>query len=865
MRFLFFLLLTGCSLDASLDGLASKIVGSPIASEISQKRIVDILDPLAGMANESAKFGSSVDISSDGLWMVVGAPEDSIDESGEKYIDKAGAAYVYEKVSGNWVLRQKIVAHDAASNDLFGLDVAIDGDTIVIGASFSDTDENSLNAEDDAGSAYVYRRISGVWELETKLTSSLHRTASDYFGCSVDIENDRIVIGAHSHSFDSSGGNQITGAGAAFVFQEVSGVWSLEQKIIATGPNARQSGDLFGGSVAISGDTIAIGASGHDYDSAGGTQRLGAGAVYVFYRSGADWVLQDKLVAFGSNGRNIADGFGEGVAVFGDDLAVGTYMHEYDSSGADPVNRAGAVFTFTRSGGIWSSDQKLVGFGLNGRAGGFFGSALAIGSADLVVGAVEDSRDASGLPRPIGSGAVYAFDSGGGSLAAVEKLVINQDAAEKMASPNARFGSDVALSEDGSTLVVGGPNSRLSSSGGDYVYQAGLVSVYVKVAGEWVLQQRISATGTNARQMNDSFGLSVAISGDTLVVGAPYQDFDADGSNEVMNAGAVYVYKRAAGSWTLEQKLAAEGSNARGADDNFGRQVAISGDVLVVGASYHDYDQIGGNFLSNAGAAFVYRRTANIWSLEQKLVGSGGANSRLADDGFGFAVAISGERIAVSSYGQDYDAVGGNYLEDAGAVYIFSRSGGVWSLEQKMIAEGLNSRESWSEFGYSVALNENVLVVGAPSHAYDASGVYGVESGAAFVYRWNGTDWIYEKKLLPEGLFAYVYGGSFGIDVDVLGDAILVGASKHPYDSLGFNYLSQAGAAFFYEYSSSDWTQTRRLAAESFSNGRNEYYKFGSSVALSAEALIVGSPDHEGTDEVGYYIKDSGAVFYFKQ
>jgi len=121
------------------------------------------MDPLAGMATAYSNFGRSVDISSDGKFMVVGAPQDSLNADGTSFIRQSGAAYVYELVSTDWVFRQKLVAHDGQASDLFGSSVAIDGDTIVVGASFSDTDENSLDPLTDAGAAYVFRRSGGVW------------------------------------------------------------------------------------------------------------------------------------------------------------------------------------------------------------------------------------------------------------------------------------------------------------------------------------------------------------------------------------------------------------------------------------------------------------------------------------------------------------------------------------------------------------------------------------------------------------------------------------------------------------------------------------------------------------------------------
>ncbi|NNE34075.1 MAG: hypothetical protein HKN13_02490, partial [Rhodothermales bacterium] len=165
---------------------------------------------------------------------------------------------------------QKLLASDKASGEYFGRSVAIDGDTALIGASRED-DSGTYNN----GAAYVFTRSGGSWSEQAKLLAS-DKASGDYFGYSVAIDGDTALIGASGE--DDSGTSQ---NGAAYVFTRSSGSWSEQAKLLASD---KASGEYFGNSVAIDGDTALIGASGED-DS--GTYNNGA--AYVFTRSGGSW------------------------------------------------------------------------------------------------------------------------------------------------------------------------------------------------------------------------------------------------------------------------------------------------------------------------------------------------------------------------------------------------------------------------------------------------------------------------------------------------------------------------------------------------------------------------------------------------
>ncbi|MBX3394161.1 MAG: hypothetical protein KF841_02215 [Phycisphaerae bacterium] len=223
---------------------------------------LEIAKLTASDAANGDNFGYSISIS--GNTAVIGALGD--DHAGGT---GAGSAYVFRENGGVWQPIAKLTASDAANFDQFGISVSISGDTAVIGAY-----RDSHAGGTQAGSAYVFREISGVWQQIAKLTAS-DAASGDWFGSSVSISGDTAVIGAYRDSH--AGGTQ---AGSAYVFREISGVWQQIAKLTASDA---ASSDLFGISVAINGNTAAIGA--HLNDHAGG---FDAGSAYVFQLPGID-------------------------------------------------------------------------------------------------------------------------------------------------------------------------------------------------------------------------------------------------------------------------------------------------------------------------------------------------------------------------------------------------------------------------------------------------------------------------------------------------------------------------------------------------------------------------------------------------
>ena len=294
-------------------------------------------------------FGTSIDMEGDTI--IVGAPEE------DAAADRAGAAYIFTRSGTTWSQQAKITASDAQASDLFGIDVAISGNTVVVGAYWEDTGGSA------AGAAYVFTRSGTTWSQQQKLQAS-NAGANDQCGGAVDIDGDTIVVGA---IYEDTG---FTNTGTAYVFTRSGTTWTQQQMLQAS--DAAQYDEL-GWSVAISGDTIAAGARFED------TADNNAGAAYIFTRSGTTWSQQAKLTA--SDGYD-TDYFGIGLALDGNTVVVAA-SHE-DTTTSD----SGAAYVFTRSGTTWSQDKKLKASSpkQDGALGGYNGKGIALEDDTIVCG-----------------------------------------------------------------------------------------------------------------------------------------------------------------------------------------------------------------------------------------------------------------------------------------------------------------------------------------------------------------------------------------------------------------------------------------------------------------------------------------------
>lgn len=342
------------------------------------------------------------------------------------------------------------------------------------------------------------------------------------FGSGMAVWGDTVVVGS---GLDDE---LAWDAGSVYVFVRSGTTWTQQAKLLA--PDGHEH-DYFGDTVAISGDTIVVGAPGYDEPTPpfGGTWE---GAVYVFVRTGTSWTFQSELKSFSA-------GFGDSVAISGDTLVVGA-----------PDLGSGHASVFVRSGTVWSFHATLQPAGLSSIAE--FGCSVAVQGDTALVGARLDF-DAGGNF----DGSAYVFTRSG--------TVWTQQA--KLTSTGDDFGRSVALSGD--TALIGAPGTDLFFP--ESAPDAGAAFVFVRNGTSWTQQAQLAAPDA---AFNDLAGVTVALRGGLAVVGVPQDDSPA-GSN----TGSAYLWVRGGNSWTQDLQLTASEPLAF---DGFGGGLALVGDTLLV-------------------------------------------------------------------------------------------------------------------------------------------------------------------------------------------------------------------------------------------------------------------------------------------
>jgi hypothetical protein len=397
-------------------------------------------------------------------------------------------------------------------------------------------------------------------------------------------------------------------------------------------------------------------------------QAVGSAPLGPAGQKGLEWGEAQKLTTPEGTGGAY---FGHALALSGDTAVVGAPGQRIGSN-----HMQGTVHIFAREADGFREVERLTA--PDGAALDDFGSHVALVGDWLAVGA--PGADVGGRAD---QGAVYVFAREAGAWSLRQKVVASDGAAGD------RFGA-VALEAD--TLAVGAHGCDLGGQA-----DQGAAYVFFREAGVFGEQQKLSAPSGAAE---DFFGASLALSGDTLVVGAPGDD------SAHPSQGAVYAFVRSAGAWSLQRKLVT-GDGA--AWDRFGGSLALEGDLLAGGAP-------GAN--AGQGAVYLYLRAAGLWNLHRKLSASDGA----ADDRFGVSLALDGERVAIGAFQVE---VGPN--ANQGAAYIFQRVSGVWGQRQRLVAADGSSQDM---LGIAVALEGPTLLAGAEGDAIGPNN----NQGSAYVF-----------------------------------------------------------------------------------------------------------------------------------
>jgi len=407
--------------------------------------------------------------------------------------------------------------------------------------------------------------------------------------------------------------------------------------------------------------------------------------LFVTFIDGADpWGERKKLLSSDSQSK---DYFGYSVSISEDIVIVGAFKE--DAVGFD----TGAAYIFSRDqGGInnWGEIKKLIAS--DAQEYEYFGCSVSISGNIVIIGAWEE--DSGGL----NAGAAYIFsrDQGGiNNWGEVKKLMANDSQSGDW------FGFSVSISGDIGIVGAFYEDSGASDAGVAYIFSKDQGGI-----NNWGQVKKLIASDI---EQSDRFGYSVSISGDTLIIGAHYQDSGAP------DGGAAYIFSKDQGginNWGQVKKLIASDSQS---SDHFGYSVSILGDVCIIGAVGEDS---GG---PRAGAAYIFSRDQegiNNWGQVKKLI----ASDSQSFDKFGYSVSISGDISIIGAYGVS----GGS---NAGAAYIFSKDhGGInnWGEIKKLIA---SDSQSSDRFGQSVSISGNVGISGA---YYEDS--VGIDAGAAYIF-----------------------------------------------------------------------------------------------------------------------------------
>ncbi len=950
---------------------------------------VDLTDPAKLTAPNAAvedEFGYSVAV--DGNTVVVGAYSDDSTDTGGNPVANSGSAYVFTKPSsGGWVSTSTaatLTATDAAAGDEFGSSVAVDGNTVVVGASGDDGQSETL---DFMGSAFVFVMPgSGGWvstSTAAKLTAST-RGDNDYFGRSVAIDGDTIVVGA-DEAENTVDGSQVK-TGSAYVFTKPGTGWATGTETAKLTASDSAATDKFGYAVALDGDTVVVGAYGNDSSR---------GSAYVFTKPASGWDDGTEAAQLTASDRAANDRFGSSVALDGGTVVVGAQNNDTayvfdivdweDIAGSNAATKSHIVRRLTNDiehtfrvravDGTEASDPsdyvsetpKAAAYP-PARPRNF--SAAQTGDSE-----VELTWDAHRYPLTV-TGYEYIAAAGGGTvwkpIPGSDSGTVSHTVTGLIAVPTYTFAvravnsagstesdskslklSEAPAAPDSFSAVAGDgqvwlgwrspadftisgyeyqqkegtdafgdwqtiPGSRTGSTfhivtgltnGTSYTFQVRAVNAAGE-SGSSGEQSATPATASSAPVKPEGFAarqtgigqveLTWEASSNPLNVtgyqfthdnGSTWTDISGSNYGTVshiitgLTQGVTYTFRvRAvnnAGStesdsqpvtvvdkpsaptglsstvgdtqvrltwddpgnasitkyqlWQFPPTSIRLTSDDRAELDELGWSVAVDGDTLVIGAL--------GDEPRNTGAAYVFTRDARGWVQVGKLAAENRADPFAGNDaGFGHSVAVHGDTIVVGAYEENHPATTTN----AGAAYVFTKPATGWADMNETARLTASDAVASDEFGASVAVHGDTIVVGAREQTIPAN-------GAAYIFTKPANGWAdgtETAKLAGES-----NGDRFGRSVAVHGDTVVVGAHEEgDYDRGEAYVFTKSAATGVWD----DWDNkngsnaTARLTA----SDRADRDKFGWSVAFDGETIVVGAPfdDDDGDSSGSAYV-----------
>lgn len=368
----------------------------------------------------------------------------------------------------------------------------------------------------------------------------------------------------------------------------------------------------------------------------------------------------------------------------------------------------------------------------------------------------------------------------------------------------AQFAHDVAF--DGVTILAGAPYDDANS-----LVDSGSVYVYTFDGSSWNFQQKLTPTDA---QPSDLFGWSVALDGDTALIGGHYSDGNAT------NSGSAYVFTRSGTTWTQQAELF---PNDGQTNDIFGYTVALENDTALIGSTD------AGNNTNDGGRAYVYDRSGSVWSLTQTLA----PNDKNNNNDFGRNVALDGDNLVIGALLAEGNAT------DSGAAYVFTRSGTTWTQQGKLIA---NDGATNDQFGIAVDISNDSVFVGA-----SADDDLGVNAGSAYVFIRSGTTWTQQQEL-----HSGIIDERFGAEVVIENTTAIVGSR---FGNSGHGYV------FSYNNSTSTWDYVETFSA-SDANGRD--IRLGGAASLQGNTVVFGAQYGDVYSGGSVSIPYAGASYIFE-
>lgn len=618
-------------------------------------------------------------------------------------------------------------------------------------------------------------------EMQKVLPDPYQNCTYFYYGNSVAVNGNIAVVGA-PYSYNMSG--------VAYVYEHIAGIW-LNVAMLTTSDPAFT--DNFGISVSVSGDVIVVGAQNKD------NTYTNSGAVYVFEKPATGWTNATETAKLIASDQAYNDYLGYSVSIDGNTIAAGSYADD------DMGSNSGSVYIFEKTGAHWvngTETAKLLAS--DGASGDSFGRSVAISGSTVVVGAYQHDN---GMTN---NGSAYVFEkplTGWVSMTETARLTASD------ASASDYFGYAVAVK--GNTVAV---TANMKDYNGT---DAGMAYVFEKPVSGWATTTETAKLYTAGPASYRMFGASISMSDNAIVVGAT--NVYSTGFT-----GAAYVFEKPVSGWVTATESAMFLASDKSDGDNFGISVGIADNVIICGSYWSDL--LG----SSSGSAYIYEKPATGWtnSTETTRFLPEVTTSNTYDE-FSRSLDISGDYAVVGS---------ANYNAKQGRATVLHFNGLGWDKVAELTASDA-AKENY--FGYSVAISDSTIVVGA----YSAKGTANI-TGKLYLFKMPPTGWFDMTEtavLLPSDLTLY---DNFGYSVDIDGDVVV--ASSPMDDDAG----TSSGSVYVFEKPASGWTSMTETAKLRANDGAS-YDSFGNLVKIKDSLIVVSA----NIDDVTYSNQGSAYVF----